>query len=132
MEAEWGREGGGSADFENTSKIGGKGNSGFVEIVYKNCPIVLVYLAILSVRKLQGISGRVYRDRTLPFNIKRKWLVFKELLLLFTLIMRDLEENYKNYFSSANFVRFVCVFPSYHKTFNYIRKQVIKDSLFFQ
>jgi len=60
----------GSVDFENTSIICRKGNSGFVETMYKNYPIVLVYLAIFSVRKLQGASGRVYPARTLPFNIK--------------------------------------------------------------
>jgi len=57
---------GGSVDFENTSIICGKGNSGFVEMMYKNCPTVFVYLAIFSVRKLQGASGTVYQSEHCP------------------------------------------------------------------
>jgi hypothetical protein len=47
-----------NVDFENTSIICGKGNSGFVEMMYKNYPFVLVYLATLNVRELQGVCGR--------------------------------------------------------------------------
>ena len=46
--------------------------------------------------------------------------------------MLDLKETCKPYFSSANFIRFMFAFPSKHKTFNYIRKQLLKILLFFQ
>lgn len=38
--------------------------------MYKNYPIVLVYLAIFSVRKLQGTSGSVTSQNT-ALNIKQ-------------------------------------------------------------